>query len=113
MPQTLYLVNKIAVELLNKLFNRVMRRERRYRFYMKHSVNQTEQVLLIRFLNFGPIVLSLRVLKQRGVAATLITINLLVNSKTRLRISPFTAASLTLGVTKFVSEPRNMRAKSD
>ena len=29
---TLYLVDKIAAERLRKLFNRVMRRERRYRF---------------------------------------------------------------------------------
>ena len=113
MPQTLYLVNKKADELLSKLFNRFMRRERRYRFYMKHSVNQTEQVLLIRFLDFRPIVLSLRVLKQRGIAAALFTINLLVISKTRFPKGPFTAASLMLGVTRSLSDPRSMRTKRE
>jgi len=32
MPHTLYLVDKTAAERLSKLFKRVMRRERRYRF---------------------------------------------------------------------------------
>ena len=80
---------------------------------MKHTINQAKQVFLVGVLNFGLVVLSFAVVNQCGVAATLITVDLLVHHKTRRPISPFTAPFCTFSSAKFRGNPRRMWMECD